>query len=303
MRVGTYNVLGICGFPKDAAKLALGGPESDERIAHFVDAFAHLQTDILHLEEGVTLAMAQRIADGMGRYAATFASPMDWSANGLGQGCTGHVLSRWPILESRTFSHHPPVSTGPTKKPRGGVGNGLADGGAVFSRCAGAALLDVGGGTTVWAVTVHLHPGDVPMRKAEAQALKRKLLELLAVSPHVVVSGDFNCTTEEDVHGMLLELGFVNALDSIGGGCLHQPTMDTLGITPEASMAGNGSNGGSIDHIYASASLAPRLRAAEVVRSVGFRQEHTAPEGRWAHSDHLPVVADFAVSWSTAAKL
>jgi hypothetical protein len=38
MRVGTYNVLGICGFPKEAAAAALGGPESAERIAHFVEA-------------------------------------------------------------------------------------------------------------------------------------------------------------------------------------------------------------------------------------------------------------------------
>jgi hypothetical protein len=111
MRVGTYNVLGICGFPKDAAAAKLGGPSSAARIAYFVEAFGWLQTDILCLEEGVTLAMAQQLADGMQRHVATFASPMDWSANGLGHGCTGHVLSRFPILESRTFSHHPAPPT------------------------------------------------------------------------------------------------------------------------------------------------------------------------------------------------
>ena len=81
-----------------------------------------------------------------------------------------------------------------------------------------------------------------------------------------------------------------------GGGC-DQPTMDTLGMTPEAAQAGNGSDGGCIDHIYASPSLAPCLRAARVVRDKGFRQEHTAAEGSFAHSDHLPVVADFDVTW------
>ena len=130
MRVGTYNVLGITGFPKEAAAASLGGTAAAERISHFVEAFSALETDILHLEEGVTLAMAQQLADGMGRYVATFASPMDWSANGLGQGCTGHVISRFPILESRTFSHHPPVQLeSPTEAPRSGVGSGLADGG------------------------------------------------------------------------------------------------------------------------------------------------------------------------------
>ena len=112
MRVGTYNVLGMCGFPKDAAAAELGGPSSAARIAYFVEAFGQLQTDILCLEEGVTLAMAQQLADRMQRHVATFASPMDWSSNGLGHGCTGHGLSRFPIIESRTFSHHPaPTST------------------------------------------------------------------------------------------------------------------------------------------------------------------------------------------------
>ena len=275
MRVGTYNVLGITGFPKEAAAASLGGPAAAGRISHFVEAFSALETDILHLEEGVTLAMAQQLADGMGRYVATFASPMDWSANGLGQGCTGHVISRFPILESRTFSHHPPVQLeSPTEAPRSGVGSGLADGGVVFSRTAGAALLDVGGGTTLWAVTLHLHPGDVPMRNAEAELVAAKIPELLvrnrififslilfppifrvlfsslswqtivlmsklriksrfpqAITPHVLVCGDFNCTIDEAVHDVLQGLGFVNALDTVGGGC-QQPTMDTLGIEP-----------------------------------------------------------------------
>jgi exonuclease III len=64
--------------------------------------------------------------------------------------------------------------------------------------------------------------------------------------------------------------------------------MDTLGVKFGA---------GAIDHIYASASLAPSLQVARVVRNDGFRKEHDAPAGSWAHSDHLPVVADFDVPW------
>ncbi len=279
--MGTYNVLGITGFPKEAAEKVLGGSASAERMAHYVDVFGQLNTDILHLEEGVTLSMAQQLADGMGRYVATFASPMEWSANGLGHGCTGHVLSRFPILESRTFSHHPPVVS------RGEVGSGLAKGGTLFSRTAGAALLDIGNGNTLWAVTLHLHPGDVPMRTAEAKLVAKKIPELLATTPHVLVCGDFNCTIDEAVHDVLGELGFVNALDAVGGGC-QQPTMDTLGIKPTLQ---------AIDHIYCSASLAPALRSAQVVRDPGFRQEHNSPDDSWSHSDHLPVIADFEVGW------
>eukprot|EP01052_Picozoa_sp_SAG31_P032615 SAG31_NODE_3594_length_4089_cov_1.609774_3_plen_295_part_00 len=290
--MGTYNVLGITGFPKDAAAADLGAPASVERLTHFVDVFTQLETDVLHIEEGVTLKMAQQLADGLGYYVATFASPMDWSANGLGHGCTGHVFSRFPILESRTFSHHPPVSLADAQQPaRGGVGGALAEGGVPFSRTAGAALLDLGDGVTLWAVTLHLHPGDVQMRIVEAELVAAKIPELLAVTPHVLVGGDFNCTIEESVHDVLKGLGFMNALDSIGGGC-QQPTMATLGIMPTLQ---------AIDHIYCSASLAPTLRGARVVRDHGFRQEHDSPDGCWSHSDHLPVIADFQVPWNSKA--
>ena len=43
MRVGTYNVLGICGFPKEAGAAALGGPDSPER-SESATAFATLRS-------------------------------------------------------------------------------------------------------------------------------------------------------------------------------------------------------------------------------------------------------------------
>jgi endonuclease/exonuclease/phosphatase family metal-dependent hydrolase len=95
------------------------------------------------------------------------------------------------------------------------------------------------------------------------------------------------------VHDVLKELGFVNALDTVGGGC-QQPTMDTLGIKPTLQ---------AIDHVYCSASLAPCLRGAWVVRDPGFRQEHDSAEGCWSHSDHLPVVAEFEVEWTKLSRL
>ena len=64
----------------------------------------------------------------------------------------------------------------------------MASGGVVFSRCAGAALLDVGGGEKVWALTLHLHPRDVPTRKAEAAVLRSRIPELLMATPHMLIS-------------------------------------------------------------------------------------------------------------------
>ena len=70
-------------------------------------------------------------------------------------------------------------------------------------------------------------------------------------------------------------------VERAGGGV--QLTMDTVGISPWR-----------IDHIYASPALAPGLRRAAVERCAGFRHDGPQVKGLWVHSDHLPVVAEFA---------
>ena len=255
MRVVTYNVLGLQGYPPGEALEDVGSFGGEGHIDHFVGVFEELDADILALEEGVTAPMMKGIAKRLGYYLATFASPTAYP---------GHVLSRYPILASRTFSHFDPgVQVVP------------------FSRTAGAALLDVGG-VEVSVVVVHLHPGDVAMREREAELLKGRLGALMEVAERVLVLGDFNCELGERVHEDLKGLGFANAMESVGGGV--QLTMDTVGISQWR-----------IDHIYASAALASSLRRAEVIRSAGFRHDGPQVEGLWVHSDHLPVVAEFAV--------
>ena len=81
------------------------------------------------------------------------------------------------------------------------------------------------------------------------------------------------------MHEYLRELGFVNAMEQVGGGI--QATMDTVGIQTHY-----------IDHLYFSPQLATHLVAAHVVRSDGFRHDGPQAEGCWVHSDHLPVVAE-----------
>jgi len=279
LRVGTYNVLGLTGFPAPAAAAALG-PDlgSDAHIRHFAGVFAQLRCDILCLEEGVGLDIIQRVAAKLpgNTHVASFPSPMSWP---VGSGCVGHVLTRFPILESRTFSHH-----------TAGV---VADE-SPFSRTAGAALLDLGD-ELLWMVVVHLHPGNAEMRRQEGELLLAKLRELLEVSPNVLVAGDFNCRVEEPVHDGLKGLGFVNTQEAAGAHGL-QPTMDTLGLSPGASESL-----GAIDHVYASPPLADSVAWSEVVRRSGFRRDaETDGDGgkAWAHSDHLPVVA--GLNWPAA---
>ena len=255
MKIGTYNVLGLTGYPAAEANKAIGAAGTEANVEHFAGVFAELGCDILALQEGVAVRAIQQVAKKMGYSVATAPSPIAWS---------GHVLSRYPIVESRTFSHAGPDEEVPP-----------------FSRTAGATLLQTAPGQLLWLVNVHLHPGDVPLREREADILREKMQGLLAVTENVVVVGDFNSEVTEKVHGHLRDMGFANAMQEVGGGI--QATMDTVGI-----------NIHYIDHIYCSKTMAPKMKNARVVRDPGFRHDGPQAEGVWVHSDHLPVVAELA---------
>jgi endonuclease/exonuclease/phosphatase family metal-dependent hydrolase len=253
VRLGTYNVLGLTGYPASAARTELRGASSPETAAHFTSVFRSLDCDVLALQEGVGAPQMQRIARELGNGLVTMPSPQAWP---------GHVLTRYPILESRTYSHMAP---GAPLEP--------------FSRCAGEVLLLLPNAESLCLVVVHMHPSDQHMRDAEADLLHEKLPELLTLATHMAVVGDFNCRTDERLHEVLHMHDFVNAMEHAGGG-VHA-TMDTAGIEPQF-----------IDHIYLSASLIPYTKNARVVRDEGFRHDAPLPVGKWVHSDHLPVVVE-----------
>lgn len=96
MRIGTYNVQGLTGYPKEEAINTIGDHLSQDATNHFIKVFQELDCDILGLREGVIFPQIQRIAIGMGMNLATFPSPVTWP---------GYLITKFPILESRTFSH------------------------------------------------------------------------------------------------------------------------------------------------------------------------------------------------------
>ena len=256
IRIGTYNVLGLTGYRPNVSGDAIGEPGSETNSQHFAGVFSHLGCDILALQEGVPPQTIRTIAMKLGMYPATVPSPMLWP---------GHVLSRFPIRESRTFSHSDPtVKLGP------------------LSRATGATLVELPDGARMWVVNIHLYPGRTPptveIRVREAELLVPKLAELESSGDHVVVLGDFNCPVEEAIHQELQSRGYVNAMEQVGGG---------IAATVEA-----GGNPLYIDHIYFYPPLAECLVHAQVVRTEGFRQDWPAPAGAWVHSDHLPVYAE-----------
>ena len=163
MKIGTYNVLGLKGYPPEEAANTIGKPGEESNIAHFARVFTELGCDILALQEGVTVHTMQQIARQMDRYLATFPSPINWP---------GHILSCYPILESRTFSHADPKEKTPP-----------------FSRTSGAALLAIDDDLTLWVVDVHLHPGDVDLRIREADILQDRIAQIQSITSHMIVLG------------------------------------------------------------------------------------------------------------------
>ena len=260
MKIATYNVLGLTGYPPAEALKAFGTLGSEAHVAHFARIFAALDSDIIAIQEGVAVRLMQQVAKHMGCYLSTQPSPIAWP---------GHVLSRLPIVESRTFSHIGPDDEVPP-----------------FSRTAGAALVEGADGRRLWVVDVHLHPSDVELRAVEGALLRDQIQRLLTECEYVVVLGDFNCEVDEPVHEHLRSLGFANAMEQGHEGGI-QATMDTVGIRTHY-----------IDHIYLSPALAPKLSSAQVVRTEGFRHDGPQIEGLWVHSDHLPVVAE--LDWHLA---
>ena len=53
MRIGTYNVLGLRGYPPAEAEKEIGSPLSEAAAKHFVTVFNELDCNILALQEGV----------------------------------------------------------------------------------------------------------------------------------------------------------------------------------------------------------------------------------------------------------
>jgi len=262
VRICTYNVLGFECLPASEAAQKLGGSSSPERTEYFAGVFQELDSDVLAIQEGGAPAkMMQEIAGRLDMYLATIPSPRYWP---------GHVLSRYPIVESRTFSHFDPRKDTPP-----------------LSRCGGAVRLRLPSNQDMWIVNLHLHPSDVSIRVQEAALVERSLdalgIDADAGDMPVVVLGDFNSTFEEDLHQRLVQKGFVNAVRAVQGEL--PPTMDTFGVSVKKA----------IDHIYVSSSLEGALRNAFVVRSSGFRSDGPHKQGEWVHSDHLPVVAELAL--------
>jgi endonuclease/exonuclease/phosphatase family metal-dependent hydrolase len=260
MRIGTYNILGFTGYPADEALKELGGPSSPKTVAYFAGVIRELACDILVLEEGtLDQAMLLQLAKTLGMSAATIPAARKWPVQ---------LLTHYPILESRAYSHIAPGDIEPHAQP--------------FSRAFGAIKVKVEG-SDWWFVGLHRHPSLAQVRQEETRLLMERVDELGRECKNIVILGDFNGPPSESYHDAFRRRGFVNAMEKAGGGVAA--TADTYGLKKK----------NFIDHIYLSRALAPYLTGAQVVRGPRFRDDGPARRGFWVNSDHLPVLADLTL--------
>jgi endonuclease/exonuclease/phosphatase family metal-dependent hydrolase len=253
MRIGTYNVQGFRGYPPETAARALGHPDDEGAGAYFARILDGLGCDILAVQEGPSARQMHRVAGRLGCRMAGFSSPLH---------LTGYLLSRFPILEARTFSRWRPLAD---RWP--------------FSRMGGEAVLRLADGSRLLVIALQLNPRHERVRRAEATQVRERLIELAPAADHAAVLGEFNAAPAEPIHAWLRDLGFTDAVRAARDGI--QPPHEGIGAEPPAA-----------GHIYLSRSLAPALVRAEVVRQPEFWHDGAAPPGAWLPSALLPAVAE-----------
>lgn len=192
MRIATYNIICLEGWPYEEARPALGSPGGEVSIDLYTKVLTDLDCDVLALQELGSVDNMKRLATKLDRYLAPLPSATRFC------GC---VLSKYPVLETRLFNE-----CGPRGKE------------ALFSRFGGAALIQVADDRRMWIVNVHLNPHHESVRAEEAALLGAHLDALREVEPRVMVMGDFNSVPGEAIHRRLKERSFVNAMESFGGG-------------------------------------------------------------------------------------
>lgn len=211
MRIVTYNILLLEGWPHEKAVDVMGEPGTEQNYTFFTQLFEQFDAEIIALQEVSTVEQMKELAKRLQRYLAPFPSPTRYA------GC---VLSQYPVLETRTFND---------VGPRGREG--------LFSRFGGATLLDLGQ-EKLWVVNIHLNPHEIEIRNAEADLLAKHVDALLKVEENVVVVGDYNSVMGEAVHQRLQERGFANAMQEFGGGIvptdgLGRVAIDHVYVSPQ----------------------------------------------------------------------
>lgn len=179
-------------------------------------------------------------------------------------GWHGAVLSKIEIVEPKNC---PLVSWGERPKE-------------LFTRHWGRAVLRTPGGDLTL-FSAHLHPSDAAVRAREISEMLKVMTPSLEKGGPVILQGDLNHTPTGPEYARWREAGLVDAFDRKAAG------------TPEFS-ANSHTPTKRIDYVWTSRSLAQRGRDCRILHERAFRTCSEDPKSV-ALSDHIPVMADFAL--------
>ena len=178
-------------------------------------------------------------------------------------GFPGTVLSKSEI----TVSENCPLSNG-ANRPKD-----------LFTRHWGKAVLNLQDQELV-VYTAHLHPAKQELREREVDAMLESMSSDLAGGKNVILQGDLNMKPDNPLYQRWSAAGLQDAFVAKGTG---------NGLTMSATERRS-----RIDYIWSAGPLLAGLADCRVLAEGNFI-DHPADKAGFALSDHLPVMATFAL--------
>jgi len=255
LRTITYNVLRCHGYAVTPEAKPFLKAAAAQIPTRLALELALYKPDVISFQEGPPEEVLAAMADQLGMNYAFFSGGWD-----------GAVLSKFEIVEQQNC---PLVSW--TERPRD-----------LFTRHWGRAVLRApGGDMTIF--SAHLNPTrtDVSVRAGEVSEMLKVIAPTLEKGGAVILQGDLNHRPTAPEYARWIEAGLVDSFDRKQAG------------TSEYSSNSDKPNK-RIDYILTCKSLARRGGACKILFEGAFRTNPEDPKSI-ALSDHLPVMADFAL--------
>jgi endonuclease/exonuclease/phosphatase family metal-dependent hydrolase len=260
LRTITYNIYEAKGWSRQKyLSKEMDKPAGPEHLLdmarRFADALRVFAPDLVTFQESPAREIIEAIAKHLEMKFAYFPSGENWP---------GALLTRFEIASSRNC-------------PIAGGGERPKD---LFTRHWGTAVLKTPGGELI-VHSVHLHPSKSEVRALEVTEVIKAIEPVLAAKRPLILQGDFNHPPTGPEYPRWKEAGLIDIFETFGVNAPETIPADK----PE----------GRIDFVWASRPLAKRAKGAQVLNRPPFRPEKEGDPASLSLSDHMPVLAMFAM--------